>query len=266
MKAGYGISTMKTAIGWHDRTATSLLCGVFLIAATSVIDVGPAHALSEIPREDLQPAPDTSDQIEREPLPDIFEEDTPRDGVQEVPFPDPIVPPRDPELPSQRLDGDDEASAPPQIQYDLSGLPEPVRRMRDLIREATLTGDPEALRPLLGLGEGATQLSLGSTPDDPIAFLRDLSGDGEGQEILAILYEVLDTGYVHLDVGTPEELYVWPYFFAVPLETLDPRQRVELFKLVTAGDYDDMKAFGAYIFYRVGITPDGRWQFFVAGD
>jgi len=27
-----------------------------------------------------------------------------------------------------------------------------------------------------------------------------------------------------------------------------------------------MKAFGTYIFYRVGITPDGHWAFFVAGD
>jgi hypothetical protein len=52
----------------------------------------------------------------------------------------------------------------------------------------------------------------------------------------------------------------------VPLDRLTPPQRVELFKIVTAGDYEDMKSYGAYIFYRVGITPDGRWQFFVAGD
>ena len=52
----------------------------------------------------------------------------------------------------------------------------------------------------------------------------------------------------------------------MPLDRLDAKQRVELFKIVTAGDYDDMKQFGAYIFYRVGITPDGHWSFFVAGD
>jgi hypothetical protein len=27
-----------------------------------------------------------------------------------------------------------------------------------------------------------------------------------------------------------------------------------------------MKQFGTYIFYRVGITPEGKWAFFVAGD
>ena len=64
----------------------------------------------------------------------------------------------------------------------------------------------------------------------------------------------------------PNELYVWPYFFAVPLDRLTPPQRVELFKIVTAGDYEEMKTYGTYIFYRVGITPEGRWSFFVAGD
>ena len=78
--------------------------------------------------------------------------------------------------------------------------------------------------------------------------------------------EVLSAGFVHLEAGTPSELYVWPYFFGIPLDKLDPRQRVELFKIVTAGDYEDMKTFGTYIFYRVGITPEGRWAFFVAGD
>jgi len=111
-----------------------------------------------------------------------------------------------------------------------------------------------------------TQLSLTDVEGDPIDFLKGLSGDTEGQEILAIMEEVLDAGYVHLDAGKPEELYVWPYFFAVPLDKLDAKQRVELFKIITAGDYEDMKQFGAYIFYRVGITPEGRWAFFVAGD
>ena len=71
---------------------------------------------------------------------------------------------------------------------------------------------------------------------------------------------------MHFDKGTENELYVWPYFFALPLEQLSAMQKVELFRLVTYGDYQDMKDFGGYIFYRVGITPSGRWEFFVAGD
>ncbi len=54
----------------------------------------------------------------------------------------------------------------------------------------------------------------------------------EGREILAILIEVLEAGYVHVDVGTPDEMYVWPYFARYPVNALTPRQIVELFKLV----------------------------------
>jgi hypothetical protein len=132
--------------------------------------------------------------------------------------------------------------------------------------EACLTGDIEKLRPLISVGDNATQLSFGVVEGDPVDFLRNLSGDDQGQEILAILYEIMAAGYVVLDRGEPSEVYVWPYFFAVPLDSLDSRQRVELFKIVTAGDYQDMKNFGAYIFYRVGISPEGKWVFFVAGD
>lgn len=154
----------------------------------------------------------------------------------------------------------------PEIRRDLSSLPFPVRRMRELILEATLSGDIEKLRPLIGYGVDVTMLSLGGIEEDPLNFLKSLAGDENGHEILAILAEVLESGYVLMDEGTDEELYVWPYFFAWPLDKLTPPQKVELYRLVTYGDYEDMESFGAYIFYRLGITPRGRWRFFVAGD
>ncbi|MEO1747109.1 MAG: hypothetical protein AAFR27_00560 [Pseudomonadota bacterium] len=152
------------------------------------------------------------------------------------------------------------------VSYDLDILPAPVRRMRELIIDAARAGDAEKLRPLIGTGADTTRLSFGDTEGDPIEYLKSISGDAEGHEILAILQEVLEAGYVHVDAGTDTELYVWPYFFALPLDELNAVQRVELFKLVTAGDYEDMLSFGSYIFFRVGITPEGRWLFFVAGD
>ena len=77
---------------------------------------------------------------------------------------------------------------------------------------------------------------------------------------------MLEAGFVHVDAGTENEMYVWPYFYRTPMATLTGPQRVELYRLLTHGDFEDMKAFGAYMFYRVGITPRGRWRFFVAGD
>jgi hypothetical protein len=259
---------------WYSAGWAALILAALVLGSSGAIT--PAWSLSEIKREET-PAPPPDEEIQQEPLP----------PVNSVPLPDPIqtTPPEkgqtapdkaapDETAPDEQVPDEGGVARPtvdpdaplPEVMYDLEKLPEPVRRMRQLIVDAATRGDIEALKPLIGVGEDVTQLSLGEIEGDPIKFLRELSGDKEGHEILAILEEVLDAGYVHLDVGTPNELYVWPYFFAIPLEKLTARQRVELFKLVTAGDYEDMKTYGSYIFYRVGITPEGRWSFFVAGD
>jgi hypothetical protein len=50
------------------------------------------------------------------------------------------------------------------------------------------------------------------------------------------------------------------------IKNLSSTQKVELFRFVTGADFKDMLDFGAYNFYRLGISPDGTWQYFVAGD
>jgi hypothetical protein len=71
---------------------------------------------------------------------------------------------------------------------------------------------------------------------------------------------------VHVDAGTPQEMYVWPYFSRYPIQDLTPEQKVELFRIVTSGDFAEMEQYGAWNFYRVGIGPDGTLHYFVAGD
>lgn len=188
---------------------------------------------------------------------------TPREGAAPG---EPLIP-----LPGEQ--GRDDAAAEtepnaqlPTILTDPAMLPERARKLHAELLQASRSGDLEALRQLIGKGEYATQLSFGEVYEDPIDFLRQSSGDGDGHEILAILSEVLEAGFVRLDAGTAGELFVWPYFHAYPLDRLDAMQRVELFRLITAGDYEDMLAFGGYHFYRVGISPAGEWVFFVAGD
>ena len=149
---------------------------------------------------------------------------------------------------------------------DLLLLPEAVRRSRELLVEAAKTGDIEKLRPLLGVGSEATQLSVTDIEGDPIEYLKGQAGDADGQEILAIMLDLLETKFVHTEIGTTEELFVWPYFVERQLDKLTPPERVDLFRIVTAGDYEDMKTFGAYNFYRIGISPEGRFVFFVSGD
>ena len=154
----------------------------------------------------------------------------------------------------------------PEILRDESALPASVRTTREAILEAAQTGDLETLRPLLGAGDEATQLSLDALQTDPIEFLLAASGDPSGHEMLAILIEVLEAGFVRVEDAEGGILYVWPYFAAYPVEKLTPPMRVELFRLLTGGDFEEMQEFGAYVFYRVGIAEDGSWRFFLSGD
>jgi hypothetical protein len=155
----------------------------------------------------------------------------------------------------------------PVIEYDVSKLPEPVKQLREKLLEAAKTGDITQLKPIIDANKSPPNLGADEDQDqDPIALLKSLSGDPEGREILAILSEVLDAGYVHVDIGTPQESYVWPYFARYPINALTPPQMVELFRILTSSDFDEMKSFGAYMFYRVGIAPDGTWTHFEAGD
>lgn len=169
--------------------------------------------------------------------------------------------------PSETIPGDsgNEAEAPPRISYDITLLPKAVQKKRQALINAARTGNVGALRSIFE-ANGYVPTLVYDEIDDPIQHLKDTSGDGEGQEILAILLEVLQAGYAHVSPDTDEEIFVWPYFAHIRLDTLSPEQRVELFTLVTAGDYEDMKAFGAYNFFKVGISPNGVWQYFLAGD
>lgn len=153
-----------------------------------------------------------------------------------------------------------------EIITDLSVLPFPVRKMRELILDAAYSGDVEKLRPYIGYGDDVTMLSLGGMEQDPIEFLKSISGDAEGHEILAIITEILEAPAIRFEYQPDNYVYVWPYYYAYPFEELTPEQRVQLFRIITYGDYEEMVAFGNYIFYRLGITPEGRWRFFVAGD
>jgi hypothetical protein len=153
----------------------------------------------------------------------------------------------------------------PQILYNKSYLPKPVARMHSQMMEAALSGDINRMRIILESNEVMPTLSFGEI-EDPIDFLKESSGDGEGYEILAILADILDAGFVHVDAGTPQEMYVWPYFSRYPIQDLTPEQKVELFRIVTSGDFAEMEQYGAWNFYRVGIGPDGTLHYFVAGD
>ncbi|WP_334174680.1 hypothetical protein [Pseudoxanthobacter sp.] len=153
----------------------------------------------------------------------------------------------------------------PPVHYGVEGLPAPVQHTRQAIIDAARTGDIEKLRAVIQARKPAPQLSR-RPYGDPIAFLKENSGDEAGREILAILLDLLESGWVVTDPGTPKETYVWPYFAVYPIGRLTPAQQVEVLRVLTASDVDEMTAYDAYLFFKIGIAPDGTWRFFMADD
>jgi hypothetical protein len=157
------------------------------------------------------------------------------------------------------------AATGPEIATDLSHLPPAVSRMRDRILAAARTGDLQTLLALMQANGGMPVFSH-TQKQDPAAYWKENYPDSEGVEILSILISILETQPVRIDAGTPQETYLWPYFARLPIKSLTPAQKVELFRVVTGSDYKDMLERGRYVFYQVGIGPDGTWRYFLASE
>lgn len=159
----------------------------------------------------------------------------------------------------------EQEAALPEVIRDLDRLPEKVRQTRERILEAARTGDLNKVLAVMQSNEMMPVFSFGGG-NDPVEYWKSNYPDSDGIEVLGILIDILEAPFVHVDRGSPQEMYVWPYFYGIPLDRLTLEQKVELFRLVTGSDWREMQEFGAYIFFRVGIAPDGVWHFFVAGD
>ena len=91
-----------------------------------------------------------------------------------------------------------------QIGRDLTKLPPQVQRMRQAILQACASGSIEQLRVPIDMNEIPPVFGKGNVRD-PIAYFKGVSGDGNGREILAILYSLLTTGYAITNPGTKDE-------------------------------------------------------------
>jgi hypothetical protein len=148
---------------------------------------------------------------------------------------------------------------------DNEDLRERVGSMREKLILAAKSGNIERLGIVFQTNETMPVFTRGGERD-PVAFWKQASGDGNGHEILAILLNILDLPAALINKGTPQEMYVWPYLAHVPLDRLTPQQSVDLYRLMTAQDVRDMRTLNAWVFWRLGIGPDGTLHFFLAGE
>jgi hypothetical protein len=148
-----------------------------------------------------------------------------------------------------------------QLGHDITKLPPQVQRMRQAILQAAVTGDIEQLRVPIEMNEIHPVFSKSHIPD-PIAYLKSVSADGNGREMLAILFNILTAGYAISNPGAKDEMIVWPYHAVIPLNALTPGQEVEIYRFLPPARLKEMIAQGKYRFYSVGIGRDGVWHYF----
>lgn len=171
----------------------------------------------------------------------------------------------DPPAPAAGTPASPERAAGPEIATELGRLPPAVLRTRERILAAARTGDLQTLLALMR-ANGNMPVFSHTQRQDPAAYWRESYPDSDGVEILSILISILETQPVRIDAGTPQETYLWPYFARLPIKSLTPAQKVELFRVVTGSDYKEMLERGRYVFYQLGLGPDGSWRYFLASE
>ena len=153
------------------------------------------------------------------------------------------------------------SSAQSQVLYDPQSLPAPVKQTLQEIFETAQSGDIEAMRPVLESNELKPMVATAHV-DDPVAFWKKNSADGEGRDVLAALLNILSMGFVKSGQGN-DAIYVWPYLAEMDLTKLTPAQEVELYRIVPPQQALAMKRSGKYSYYRLGVSPTGIWQYFL---
>jgi hypothetical protein len=143
-------------------------------------------------------------------------------------------------------------------------LPVPVEEMRQAILTAALSGHIEELRVPLDWNELRPDVAT-KPGDDPIAYWKKSSGDGEGREILAALANMLQMRPAAVPLGKDLEnntIYVWPYLAEAKLEALSPSEEVDLLRLVSPDVAKAMREKKKWTWWRLTIGADGTWHSF----
>lgn len=167
------------------------------------------------------------------------------------------------QLPALEGRGPSEARAPAGSTVP-KPLPAPVEEMRQALLAAAHSGQIEDLRVPLEWNEMKPDVAAVAV-DDPIAYWKQTSGDGEGREILAALAEILEMRPAELPLGPDIEnniIYVWPYLAEAKLDALTPAEEVDLLRLVGPERAKVMRAAKTWTWWRLTIGADGTWHAF----
>jgi hypothetical protein len=153
-------------------------------------------------------------------------------------------------------------------QLKAKALPAPVEEMRQGILAAARSGRIDDLIVPYEWNEIKPDLAEKDV-EDPIAYWKKISGDGEGREVLAVLANILEMRPAELPLGRDLEnniIYVWPYLAEAKLDQLTPAEEVDLLRLVPPEQAKAMKKAKKWTWWRLAIGADGTWHSFKKGE
>jgi len=136
--------------------------------------------------------------------------------------------------------------------------------MREAIMTAVRAGLIEELQIPLDWNEMKPEVAADKV-DDPVAYWKKLSGDGEGREILAVLGRILEMRYAIEPLGKDFEnnrVFVWPYLATADLSRLTPAEEVDLYRLLSPAEAKAMREKKKWTWWRISIGADGTWHSF----
>ena len=62
------------------------------------------------------------------------------------------------------------------------------------------------------------------------------------------------------------DIYAWPSVFAKSSQEWTDEDMAEMKTLMSDKLIEDYRKFGGYAYWRIGITEDGKWIYYIAGD
>lgn len=158
--------------------------------------------------------------------------------------------------------------APPPAPQPLPPLPQLAAEMREAIMTAVRAGLIEELQIPLDWNEMKPEVAADKV-DDPVAYWKKLSGDGEGREILAVLGRILEMRYAIEPLGKDFEnnrVFVWPYLATADLSRLTPAEEVDLYRLLSPAEAKAMREKKKWTWWRISIGADGTWHSFTRAE
>lgn len=143
----------------------------------------------------------------------------------------------------------------PQLAYQ-EGLPEQVELKRQSIYRAAYEKNYENLA-----NEAESNFSYSFGGSEENGFIDYLKNKENSEELLGTITTLLELPYVK-----HSNIYTWPSVFTKEPKDWTEEDIAQMKIFLTDEEIETYREFGGYAYYRLGITEEGKWIYFIAGD